>query len=254
MDLPLYWRVLWRFKFLVGAGFAASIALSILAYAHVSLAGGKPKLTPRQAEQWHAEGLLLISGRGFPWGTSDQKYVPGDPARGLPPVPVGDIGRLSSVAMIYSQLADSDEVKRETRPKPQPPMEKVATSPYAPASAPPGTVLPMVALSAEAATPARAAALVDARIDAFVHLIEKRQADAGTPKADRIVVDELNRASAGTATLVAGRKKTMPMVVFIAVMTMTCGLAFVLENLRPRVRPLDTELGAAAALDSRRSA
>src|SRR5437588_676021 len=83
---------------------------------------------------------------------------------------------LPGFAMIYSELADSDVVKRLTRVKPTK-TEKLFTSPYAPASAPPGTVLPMVALSADAVSPDRASALINSRIAAFEGYIAKQQAD-----------------------------------------------------------------------------
>jgi hypothetical protein len=38
------------------------------------------------------------------------------------------------------------------------------------------------------------------------------------------------------AVLVVGRKKTLPITVFLAVLIATLGLAFILENLRPRLR------------------
>jgi hypothetical protein len=254
VDLPLYGRVLWRFKLIVGVGVFAAIALAVLAYARVSFQGGRPSLTPRQAQVWRADALLLVTQRGFPWGSSEQRYIPGNPANGLPPVPVGDMSRLSSVAMVYSQLADSDEVKADARPKPVPPDEKIATSPYAPASAPPGTVLPMVALSADAATEARAAALVNARVDAFTQLIRAKQEAAGTPERDRILIETLERGRPKAATLIAGRKKTLPLVVFMAVMIVTVGLSFMLENLRPRVRPVELDEAATPLGAPRRTA
>ncbi len=38
--------------------------------------------------------------------------------------------------------------------------------------------------------------------------------------------------------LLEGRSKTVPIVVFLTVMLAVIGLAFILENLRPRVRPV----------------
>ena len=43
------------------------------------------------------------------------------------------------------------------------------------------------------------------------------------------------------AALVAPRKLTRPIFIFLAVMIAALGLAFVLENLRPRVRPVAAE-------------
>jgi hypothetical protein len=237
MDLPLYFRVLWRFRLLVLPGFLVAIALAVLAYGKVSFAHGVT-VTPRATPVFHTDAILLVTQKGFPWGESQQPYVAGDVSKGVPPVPVGDFSRMSGIAMIYSELADSDTVKARTRPKPAK-TEKVVTSPYAPAGAPPGTVLPMVALSAEAASPARAAALINARIGAFKSYISTRQADAHLSDAKRVEVQVLRAGDPKTAVAISGKKKTLPVVVFLAVMIAVTGLAFMLENMRPRVRPVE---------------
>jgi hypothetical protein len=237
MDLPLYFRVLWRFRLLVLPGLVAAIALAVLAYGKVDPAHGF-KITPRATPVFHDDALLLITQKGFPWGESQQPYVPGDQAKGLPPVPVGDFSRMSGIAMIYSELADSDAVKALTPLKPAK-TEKLVTSPYAPASAPPGTVLPMVALSADAASPTRAAALLNSRIGSFTSYIERQQAKAALNDRKRVVVQVLRAGDPSTAVVISGKKKTLPVVVFLAVMIAVVGLAFMLENMRPRVRQVE---------------
>jgi hypothetical protein len=237
MDLALYARVLWRFRLLVLPGFLVAVALAVLAYGKVDPKHGFT-ITPRRTPVYQADGLLLITQPGFPWGDSQQQYIPGNTTKGLPPIPVGDFSRMSGIALIYSEIADSDVVRAAARPRPAK-TEKVTTSPYAPASAPPGTVLPMVALSADAASPARAAALVNGRIGGFTRYIERRQDDARVADDRRVVVQVLKHGDAGTATILVGAKKTMPIVVFLAVMIAVCGLAFMLENMRPRIRPVE---------------
>jgi capsular polysaccharide biosynthesis protein len=97
----------------------------------------------------------------------------------------------------------------------------------------------MVALSAQASSPARAADLVNGRISGFVRYIEQRQTDAGVGDDRRVVVQVLKHGAAGSATIVVGAKKTMPIVVFLAVMIAVFGLAFMLENMRPRIRQVE---------------
>ena len=246
MDLPLYFRVLWRFRLIVLPGLVVAIALAVLAYGKVDLSHGF-KVTPRAVPEYHDDALLLVTQRGFPWGSSQQPYVPGDVNKGLPAVPVGDFSRMSGIAMIYSELADSDTVKALVRHKPTK-TEKLFTSPYAPASAPPGTVLPMVALSADAASPARAAELINARIAAFRAYIAARQTKADLSDQKRVVVQVLRAGNPDTAIVVSGKKKTLPVVVFLAVMIAVVGLAFMLENMRPRVRPVEQADAPAARL------
>ena len=246
MDLPLYFRVLWRFRLVVLPGFLVAIALAVLAYGKVDLKHGF-KITPRATPVFHVDTLLLVTQKGFPWGESQQPYVPGDVNKGLPAVPVGDFSRMSGITMIYSELADSDVVKRRTRVKPTK-AEKLFTSPYAPASAPPGTVLPMVALSADAGSPVRASTLINSRIAAFEGYIEAQQADAKLADNKRVVVQVLRGGDPATAQVLSGKKKTLPIVVFLAVMIAVTGLAFMLENMRPRVRPVEQPEAPAARL------
>jgi hypothetical protein len=248
MDLPLYFRVLWRFRLLVLPGFLVAIALAVLAYGKVDFSHGL-KSTPRAAPVFHVDALLLVTQKGFPWGASQQSYVPGDVAKGLPPVPVGDFSRMSGIAMIYSELADSDTVKALTPLKPTK-TEKLFTSPYAPASAPPGTVLPMVALSADAASPSRASALINSRIAAFQGYISSQQSKADLSNRKRVVVQVLRAGNPATALVLSGKKKTLPVVVFLAVMIAVTGLAFMLENMRPRVRQVERPDAVAARLSA----
>jgi hypothetical protein len=245
MDLPLYFRVLWRFRLLVLPGVVAAVALAVLAYGKIDTSHGF-KITPRAVPVFHDDALLLITQKGFPWGESQQPYVAGDQSKGLPPVPVGDFSRMSGIAMIYSELADSDAVKALTPLKPAK-TEKLVTSPYAPAGAPPGTVLPMVALSAEATSPARTAALLNSRIAAFRGYIERQQTKADVNDRKRVVVQVLRNGDPATAIVISGKKKTLPIVVFLAVMIAVIGLAFMLENMRPRVRQVEVERTEAPA-------
>src|SRR5690242_12374528 len=55
MDLPLYFRVLWRFRLIVLPGFLVAIALAVLAYGKVDLA--HMKVTPRAVPQYHDDAL-----------------------------------------------------------------------------------------------------------------------------------------------------------------------------------------------------
>jgi hypothetical protein len=252
MDLPLYFRVLWRFRLLVLPGFLVAISLAVLAYGNVDFKHGF-KITPRHTPVYHADGLLLVTESGFPWGASQQQYIPGNAAKGLPPIPVGDFSRMSGIAMIYSELADSDAVKAQTHLKPAK-TEKVVTSPYAPAGSPPGTVLPMVALSAEASSPSRAANLINSRIAAFQRSLIAQQSKADMNKHKRVVVQVLRNGDPRTAVVISGKKKTLPIVVFLAVMIAITGLAFMLENMRPRVRPVEPAEAVEPARDLARPA
>lgn len=242
MDLPLYFRVLWRFRALVAAGFVLGVTLAFLSYFSVSFDGGL-KLTHREDEDWQSDAVLFVTDRGFPWGQSRQRYAPGDAKKGLPAVAAGDLQRLSSLAILYAELAESDEVRLLSGGDP-PRDAKLQASPIVPSNAPYGTIMPLIGISAHAATPEKAARLVNRRADAFVLFIRDQQRRAQIPETERVDVQLITRARAETAQIVGGRKKTLPIVVFLTVAIAVVGLAFLLENLRPRVRPLEQALEA----------
>src|SRR5207245_2426244 len=94
-------------------------------------------------------------------------------------------------------------------------------------------IMPFINLTAYARTPGQAAMLVNAAADSMNAYVNQQQDLANTPKVIRVSLPQLNRAAG--ATLSAGRRKTTPIVIFLTVMIAAIGLAFLLENLRPRV-------------------
>jgi hypothetical protein len=250
VDLALYIRVLWRFRALVLGGFLLAVCLAFLSYARPTMHGS---FTYSQHEQWQSEAIILVTQPRFPEGRSTQEYVPADPEKGLPAVPVGDPGRLSSLALLYSQFANSDPVHDLVR-QAGPVDGSIVASPYTPPNAPPGTLLPLISIAGTADSTAHAVNLARRGLDAFTKFITKEQAAAGIPSEQRVLLQVLRQPE--DATLLVGRKKTLPIMVFLAVMIAAVGLAFMLENLRPRIRRIDDEheRSVASAAASRRSA
>jgi hypothetical protein len=253
VDLGVYIRVLWRFRVLVLVGFLLAFVLAFLSYARPALKGGSIGIVYRQHEEWQSQAVLFVTQARFPEGRSTQEYQPADPAKGLPAVPVGDPGRLSSLAVLYSQFANSDRVhsliSREG------PIEgSIVAAPYTPPDAPVGTALPLISIAATSDSPARAVNLARRGSGAFIEFIKNQQIAASIPVKDRVVLEVLKQPE--HATLVAERKKTLPVMVFLAVMVAAVGLAFVLENVQPRIREVgeESERPAVAAKASRRSA
>ena len=117
MDLALYLRVLWRFRLVVLAGIVVGTALALLSTSRVTFEGGSPQFTPR-TERGLAERLDALRHR--------RRAFPGDarsstrPSRSRAPdgtqptfIPrFADPGRLSGLAVLYAELAKSDEVRR----------------------------------------------------------------------------------------------------------------------------------------------
>lgn len=222
MDLGVFFRVIWRFKVVVAIGFVLALALATLSLARVDFKGGSPSLSYRQQEQWQSYTTLIISPRGFPWGRSVFSLN-------------FDPSRYATLATIYANLAQSDAVRRimardwnvrQGAIQAQPVLSSPNNS-----SAPP---LPLMTIAATTSSARSSAAIAERATAAFLDFLRAEQSDNGIPAKKRVVVDEIKHAT--PPVLLKGRSKTTPVAVFLAVMIAFIGLAFVLENLRPRVR------------------
>jgi hypothetical protein len=99
------------------------------------------------------------------------------------------------------------------------------------------SLLPMLTVSGEAKTAAEAVAITRSASDAFRTYLSERQTKADIPDGQRVVVSVLNRAT--PPTVAEPRKKTIPLMVFVALLAATVGLALILENVRPRNRVVE---------------
>jgi hypothetical protein len=94
------------------------------------------------------------------------------------------------------------------------------------------TPVPMIIFDAIAPTPEAAVSLAQRHVDAFKDFVTHEQNTSGIPQDERVVVNTLNAPQA--ASLLEDRKKTRPILIFLTGLVAVLGLAFVLENLRPR--------------------
>jgi hypothetical protein len=235
MDLQLYARVLWRFRALLVLGLILAASLAFLSYVKVSFDGGVPELSYRDAEEWSSETTLFVTQQGFQYGRVAEPYLPSDEEAGLPPIPLADPDRLAMLTALYARLANSDEVRALIRR--DGPLNGFLDFEPVPAPEYSGpSILPLLNIRATAATPRDSVVLVTRATRAFRTWLVRQQTAAGIFPEQRVVVEVLNRAS--SPQLVAGRGKTLPIVVFLTVMTAVIGLIFILENLRPRVRTI----------------
>jgi hypothetical protein len=235
MDLGLYMRVVWRFKYIVALGFMAAIGLVVLATFHVSFVGHSPKLSYRKPELFRSDATVFVTQPGFPWGSTITKYLPGNITTGKPSVPVADPNRLSSLTALYAQIATSNQLGVLDVP-PDSKVEKVSVTalPAPPYSNP--AILPLIDIQALAQSPVAAQQLAGHAAASFHAWLDRQQNQSGIPANQRVTMQVIN---SGTKPIVAvGRSKTLPGVIFITIMSATFGLIFVLENLRPRVRTI----------------
>ncbi len=245
MDLALYGRVLWRFRLLVACGTALALGLAVLSVARVGPGG----LEYREQELWQTESTLLLTQRGFPEGRA--LFPPSEiPEPGETPelYPYASIGRFTSLVDLYAQLANSDAVKaimlRDA------PLVGTTQAVVIPPSTSSGSS-PLISILGEGTTAQRAASMVQRGTRAFRTHLSRQQARAGIPAAERVQVRILKRVD--RPVRLEGRKKTLPIVVLLAVLSATIGLAFILENARPQIRPLST-VGEQSRAEARRSA
>lgn len=222
MDLGLMARVLWRFKMIVIPGFVLAIVLAALSIVRVDSSG----ISYRHNETWVGYTQLFVTQQGFPWGSlsgapnSAHNAIRADP------------GRLASLAMIYSNLANGDAIRgRVARTGP---IDGTIQAAAIPASSVGNDVLPIISLAAFSTSAAKAKSLSWRWSQALIGYIDQQQRLNALPDSNRVVVQVLSRPD--KAKLFKGRSKSLPIVVFLAVMLAVGAAAFILENVRPKIR------------------
>jgi hypothetical protein len=225
MDVRLFLRVLWRFRVLVLVGTCAALALTFLSMVRVT-PGGSPMFAYRSSETWIAYAKVFVTEPGFPWG----RRLISPPVQGAPASSTeSDPGRFTGLAVLYSNLATSDPVKRILlkggRFK-----SKITAAPL-PANAN-GDPLPIIQVSGTGVTQPTAITNTKRATDALVQFIRQQQVANKIPDDDRVVLEVIE--SPRKAYLLTGRPKVVPVFVFVFVMGAVIGLALLFENLRPR--------------------
>jgi hypothetical protein len=229
--------VFWRFKFLVLAGFVLACVLATLSVAKVSLAHGRPVFAHRQAQLWVAQETLLLTQQGFPEGRTIFPKGPSRRAVGLNYLSA----RLASLAVFYAQLANSDTV-RSRIPAKRIPVRKdelnklVIAAPVVSNIGNP-TPLPMLTFTGEATTRLDAIKLTRVVSGAFRSYVAQQQIDAGVPDNERVFLSVLSVP--GSNVVAQPRKKIIPLMVFMAVVVATLGLALILDNIMLRARVVE---------------
>jgi hypothetical protein len=253
MDLALYLRVIWRFKFLFAAGFILAVGLAFLSVEKVSFKGGFT-MSPRKQPTYKTDAYLLVTQSGFPWGRSQAPYTRGNPVTGAPSVPISDPQRFAQLTGLYAQLATGDAVRQSLHLSPLHP--ELGTVSVTAVAAPPYSnpaVLPVLDVAATGPTAARAADLALRASASFRTWLAKQQESAGIPDTERVYVTPITKFT--PPVIVSHSHKMLPVIVFISLLGITFGTALVLENLRPRSQRLsETESAGAPAPVVRQSA
>jgi hypothetical protein len=235
MDLQLYARVLGRHHLLLMAGVALALALALFAVLRIELKDGAPTFRYRQPEIWQASTRLMLTQRGFPQGRT------GFPTAEEGLAGLSDPGRLSSLASYYAHLAGADAVQLRVLANTSEVAGLTAAPVIDPTTEEP---TPFVDILGLAETPLAAARISSRGAEVFVRYVSERQAAARIPRQHRVLL-QIVRHPLGVQgpELVQARKKTTPAFVFLAVLTATFGLIFVVENARSRHGPAPVPLG-----------
>jgi hypothetical protein len=232
MDLQLYFRVLWRFRLLVLLGLILAVLLAFLSLASVSFGKGSPKVSYRKQLEYTGTAQIFVTQRGYPWGRTIYPVIPGP--NGTFTTNYADSTRFAQLAILYAQLGTSDTVRRAML-RQGPIHGTISTAAGFDQNS--RTSLPFFYVNATAPTGAQAVALANRTATTIRSVIYRQQAQADIPDKQRVVLQVFSAAR--NATVVSGRKKTLPIVIFLSVLLATIGLAFVLENLRPRLREVE---------------
>lgn len=219
-----------RFKYLMLIGVVVGAGLALLSVAHVTSKG----LTYRQSATYLSYSRVFVTQTGFPWGRLGVEGI------GNSAVPAGqgsqfaDPSRLTSIAIIYANLADSDAVRRLMLQR-GPIQGTVQAAPVLdPLNNQP---LPLISIAAFSDSPAHAVELARRQTNALIEYVQQQQVQNSIPKSDRVsLVIVKEPGSIGDPKLAKGRSMTLPIIVFLTVMIAFCGLAFILENARPLAR------------------
>lgn len=214
MDLNLYFRVIARFRVLVVGGVVLAACLAFFSYARV----GPHGLSYRQPREFASHDQLLVTQNGFPLGQAI-------PAPGLQ-----QPGNLTNTAVLLASYAQSGLIRSIM-------LQHGAVNGVIQANAlanPDGSLLPEIDIAGIATSPQAATATLRSGENALRDFVRTQQDAAKTSPRNRVILQ--SQGIVGAPLLLKSPSITRPIFVFLAVLMAVLGLAFILENLRPRVR------------------
>jgi hypothetical protein len=209
VDLAVFFGVLKRFWFIVVPGLVLALGLGYVEYRHT-----------RHNEQWVSYSKIFVTEQGFPWGSINSGSAQ-----------LANQQKLSSLAILYSQLATSDKVQGPV----------LAGRTHGSIQAAPiltqqggGDALPLISIAAIDNTPARAVSLAQNETKALLDYIVGEQQANLIPQPQRVRLQVLSKPDLATVKIFSRPSKAVPIVVVLTVLMAAIALAFALENVLPR--------------------
>ena len=172
---------------------------------------GSPHIQNRQQAFWGSSVTLQVTQPGFPEGRASTSVSTDD-------------GRLTGLAQLYPRLVNGDAVRKRMR---KPIYGALGAQTLL---TPQGDPLPLFRMSAVSRSGATSIARVRDQARAFAAFIAANQAAGKVPAGQRV---ELRVIAGPThAYVVSPPSKTVPVLVFLSMLTATFALVVVLENRR----------------------
>lgn len=227
MDIKLFVAVIKRFKRLVLGGLVLAIVLAVFSYGTPGMRGGKPTVIARGAETWESQAELLITQASDPYGRAVEEYTGG--TGGTPAAPVGDQSYMSNLGPIYAAIADGTTVQRELAKADPGGGSLNATQVINTATS---FAEPFIDLTATSTSGPAAARLAQTASSILINYVTHQQAAAGIAPSDRVELQVVENGEPPQMT--NGPSKSLPMLVFVAVLGAAIALAFMRENADPR--------------------
>lgn len=237
MNLSHHLGVLWRSRWVAAGGLLLGVVLAVLAAYQVS----PSKLERRGTETWSSESSILVTQTGFPWGRVTLPGVGDASGQGTPArsgsVEFADPGRFSNLAMLYSVISYSDQVRLNLPGNPK--RDQIKAVPLD-ATGNGTSFLPVIKVTTTASTPEGARRLNQATLDGLRGLLTTQQKANEIPRKDRVQLSLLDAPT--EPVLVAGHSWTPSIFAFLLCLLGTVAVAHILEGLRQRHHVPEEEL------------
>jgi capsular polysaccharide biosynthesis protein len=228
MDVPLYLRVLWSYKWLLLVGvIVAAFVGGIVGYSYVD-----GQLQPRAVQTYRASTTVLV---GSPQQPLYQSVIPGAPVQeGVTPTVTRD---LVSTTVVYAYIVSGSEIRTQVEAVVGPLADdeqvtavRRTTQPAGDESFPGRLTLPILDIVGSAHSPARAEEISRAANTVFQNYVKAEQDATALPEAERVQLQTLRESE---ATEVEGSNPLIPVILTaFGVLLLVIALIFVLYNIR----------------------